>query len=85
MKFGREASAEEFASRVIWALGYHEDTLYYVCAGTIRPLGTLKRSQAFINKREGSAKPDSSTGSVVSVHVGRDLDMGEESPSSDPR
>lgn len=36
VKFGREVSADVFASRVAWALGYFADPVYYLPGGTIR-------------------------------------------------
>ena len=48
VKFGEEAKAETFASRISWALGYPVRASYYVSNGRIQRVTTLKRAAKFI-------------------------------------
>jgi hypothetical protein len=48
VKFGEEVKAENFASRIVWAAGYHADPTYYVGEGTIEGARDLGRASAFI-------------------------------------
>jgi hypothetical protein len=48
VKFGEEAKAETFASRISWALGYPVRASYYISAGRIEGATGLKRAAAFV-------------------------------------
>lgn len=50
VKFGSEAGADVFASRLAWALGYYADTSYFVPEGQILGVGNLQRARSAINK-----------------------------------
>lgn len=48
VKFGPEAHAEVAANRIVWALGYFVDELYFVPEGTIRGVRKLGRAEKVI-------------------------------------
>jgi hypothetical protein len=48
VKFGEEAKAETFASRISWALGYPVRASYYIADGRIEGATGLKRAAAFV-------------------------------------
>lgn len=48
VKFGEEAKAETFASRIAWAAGYLAEPTYFVREGRIEGAGQLRRAAAFV-------------------------------------
>jgi hypothetical protein len=48
VKFGPEAHAETAASRLVWALGYITQEMYYLPAGVIEGATNLERAQKYI-------------------------------------
>ena len=50
VKFGPEVKAETFASRFIWALGYHTDVTHFIRNGRILGAHKLSRAGEFIDK-----------------------------------
>jgi hypothetical protein len=50
VKFGEEVHAEIAASRLVWALGYFVDELYFVRAGVIDGAGDLGRAKGFVDE-----------------------------------
>ena len=49
VKFGEEAKAETFASRLAWASGYPTRISYYVRAGKIEGASDLRRTKEFVD------------------------------------
>lgn len=49
VKFGEEVRAENFASRLAWAVGYFVETNYYVASGVAIGAKHLKRAKAWVN------------------------------------
>jgi hypothetical protein len=49
VKFGPEAHAEVAASRLVWALGYFVDEMYFVREGVITGASDVGRAREFIN------------------------------------
>lgn len=50
VKWGPEVKAENFATRLVWAMGYYTEPVYYVRAGRIRAIRDLGRADKFISK-----------------------------------
>jgi hypothetical protein len=53
VKFGPEAHAEVAASRLVWALGYFVDEMYFVREGAITGAADIGRAREFINASGG--------------------------------
>jgi hypothetical protein len=51
VKWGEEVKAETFASRLVWAAGYHVEPSYFVRSGRIIGTRDLGRADKFIDKR----------------------------------
>jgi hypothetical protein len=48
VKFGEEAHAEVTANRLLWALGYLGQEMYYIPQGTIEGVSALKRTGPYV-------------------------------------
>jgi hypothetical protein len=55
VKFGEEAKADTFASRIAWAAGYQVRPSYYVASGQVQGVPSLHRAGKFIDQN-GSFK-----------------------------
>lgn len=51
VKWGPEAKAEVFSSRLVWAMGYHTEPSYLVRGGVIRNARKLQRADKWITDR----------------------------------
>jgi hypothetical protein len=51
VKFGDEASPDTFCTRMAWAMGYYATPAYYIDAGTIDGIKSLRRADSFIDKK----------------------------------
>jgi hypothetical protein len=54
VKWGEEAKAEVFATRLLWATGYYVEPAYFVPGGTIRNVGAVGRASNFIDRLSGN-------------------------------
>jgi hypothetical protein len=50
VKWGEEAKPEVFASRIVWAAGYHVEPTYFVPSGTIRSVRKLDRAGKHVDE-----------------------------------
>jgi hypothetical protein len=51
VKFGNEASPDNFCSRMAWAMGYYTSPNYFVEQGTIEGVKNLQRAKSYIDKK----------------------------------
>jgi hypothetical protein len=51
VKFGEEVKPEVFAARLVWAMGYYADPVYYVPSGVIRDVKRSLRTGKCIDKQ----------------------------------
>lgn len=51
IKFGEEASADTFSTRMAWAMGYYATPTYYVESGTIDGVKALQRAKSVVDKK----------------------------------
>jgi hypothetical protein len=49
VKFGPEAHSEVISNRLVWALGYMAQEMYYVPKGTLEGVTTFKRAGAYVS------------------------------------
>ena len=50
VKWGPEVKAENFTSRLVWAMGYYSEPVYYVRSGRIRGIQDLGRADKYVSK-----------------------------------
>lgn len=53
VKFGEEASADTFCTRLAWALGYYVEPQYLVAEGTIEGASGIQRARKFVEAGSG--------------------------------
>ncbi len=73
VKFGSEAHAEPFATRIAWAAGYFAEPSYFVARGKVDGVGELKRAKDQI-------KPD---GSFTNARFEREREEGVRNPDDE--
>src|SRR5512146_2022812 len=49
VKFGGEAGADNFASRLVWAAGYVPEINYYISEGVIEGVSNLRRTKRYVD------------------------------------
>ena len=50
VKWGPEVKAENFTSRLVWAMGYYTEPVYYVRSGRISRIRDLGRADKYVSK-----------------------------------
>jgi hypothetical protein len=58
VKWGPEVQAETFATRMLWAVGYIVQPVYFVKEGQIDSVGKLTRAEPHINRDSGNSFRD---------------------------